>query len=302
MNQGNWTVLLLGCLLILALYRRAVKSNVTSNLYGPDSGIDYKSQFSYHLVKQQNSGYKKITLACLVSYILILTNIVLDYVPGWWILGAVSFLLTYSYYISGSAANLAYLAVTTDTAQKDKSRSELDALQKSCVKFLVATVVVSGLWFYQVQRNQSAEKLTAINEVTDLVGLEWCAKFSSEKAYMDADGNYENFGYGGWPCLKVESVRNIRFEARKDNLEMCFSYSLSQSDDGPWNRDVFTEYDFRSLCVVDGDFFSYGWDESSLEEGIRENFGDELESLRTRMCSVYGRGMTYDDYSIYCNG
>lgn len=301
MNQGNWVVLVLGCLLILALYRRAVKSNDVINLYPPDSGIDYKSQFSYHVVTQQNSGYKKITLACLVSYILIVTNTVLDYIPGWWILGAVSFLLTYSYYISGSATNLAYLAMSTDTAQKDKSRGALDALQKSCVKFLVATVVVSGLWFYQVQRNQSTEKLTAINEVTNLVGVEWCAKYSSEKAYMDADGNYENFGYGGWPCLQIASVRDIRFEGKKDTLEMCFTYSLSQSDGGPWNREVFTENNFRRLCAIDGDWISSGWSDSSLMNQIQEDFGDELETLRSKKCSIYGRSMSYDDFSIYCN-
>jgi hypothetical protein len=300
-NQGNWVVLVVGCLLILALYRRAVKSNDTSNLYPPDSGIDYKSQFSYHVVTQQNSGYKKITLACLVSYILIVTNIVLDYVPGWWILGAVSFLLTYSYLISGSATNLAYLAFSTDTERKNKSRSELDALQKSCVKFLVATVVVSGIWFYQVQKDQSAEKLTAMNEATNLVGLEWCENFADVKAFRDQDGGFESIGYGGWPCLKVASVRSISFEAKKDTLEMCFTYLLSQSGDGPWNREVFTEYDYRNLCVLDGEFFSYGWDQSSLEDSIREEFGNELEALSARMCSVYGRSMTYDDFSIYCN-
>jgi hypothetical protein len=300
-NQGNWVLLVLGCLIILALYRRAVKSNDTSNLYGPDSGIDYKSQFSYHLATQRNSGYKKITFACLVSYILIVTNIVLDYVPGWWILGLVSFLLTYSYYISGSATNLAYIAFSTDKERKDKSRSELDALQKSCVKFLVATVLVSGFWFYQVQRNQSAEKLTAINEVTNLVGSEWCAKYSSEKAFMDAEGNYENFGYGGWPCLTVGSVRSINFTHKKDTLEMCFTYLLKQSSDGPWNREFNSEYDYRDLCAIDGNWMSYGWSESSLRNQIWEDFGDELETLRSKKCSIYGRSMSYDDFSIYCS-
>ena len=82
---------------------------------------------------------------------------------------------------------------------------------------------------------------------------------------------------------------------------MCFTYLLKESDDGPWNRELTSEYDYRELCATDGDWFSNGWGESSLRSAIREDLESDLENLGTRMCSVYGRSMTYDDYSIYCN-
>jgi hypothetical protein len=301
MTTTNRVVLLLGYLLILAWYRKSVKSNDANNLYGPDESADFHSRFSYQKFTLKNSGYKKISFVCIAIYTLIVTNMALDYIPGWWALVFVGALVAYAYWISESATNLAYLAVESDRERRNKHRSELNELQKSCVKFLVATVVVSGLWFYQVQRNQSAEKLAATNEVADLVGLEWCANFADIDAFRDPDGGIETVGYGGWPCLKVSSVRNVGFEAKKDTLEMCFSYSLSQSDDGPWNRETFSQYDFRRICVADGEFLSSGWDEYSLETSIRENFGDELKALSTRMCSVYGRSMSYEQYSTYCS-
>ena len=201
MNQGNWLLLVLGCILILALYRRALRTNDISDLLSRDDYVDFHSRFSYYKALQQKSAFKSITVAFLVSYVLVVTNMVLDYVPGWWILGTVCFLSAYCYWIFQEITNRAYLAVETDTEKRDKLRKELDELQSYVVKFLIASVVVSSIWFYQVQRNQSAEKLTAINEVMNLVGLEWWANFSSEKVYMDADGNYENIGYGGWPCM-----------------------------------------------------------------------------------------------------
>lgn len=301
MNQGNWLLLVLGCILILALYRRALRTNDISDLLSRDDYVDFHSRFSYYKALQQKSAFKSITVAFLVSYVLVVTNMVLDYVPGWWILGTVCFLSAYCYWIFQEITNRAYLAVETDTEKRDKLRKELDELQSYVVKFLIASVVVSSIWFYQVQRNQSAEKLTAINEVMNLVGLEWCANFSSEKVYMDADGNYENIGYGGWPCISVGSVRSINFTNKKDTLEMCFTYLLKQTSDGPWNRESNSEYDYRELCASDGDWMSNGWSNSSLTNQIREDFGNELDTLRSKKCSIYGRSMSYDDFSIYCN-
>jgi hypothetical protein len=272
-----------------------------SDLYGPEDSKDFHSRFSYHKVTQQNSGYKKIALAVTVIYVLVVTNMALDYVPGWWILGIVGFLLTYCYRISESALNLAYLAVETDTVRRDKAKGELDALQKHCVKLLVASIVVSGIWFYQVQRNQNEEKIAAMNDAIGLVGTEWCANFADIKAYRGPDGSIEMTGYGGWPCLSISSVTNTTFENKKDTLEMCFSYSLNQSNDGPWNRELTSEYDYRELCAIDGDWFESGLDEYSLQGVIRKELESDLETLRSKMCSVYGRGMSYDDFSVYCN-
>jgi hypothetical protein len=253
--------------------------------------------------KLKNDSYKSIALFASFVWVIFITNISLDYLRGWFV--SILFGLFCAYVIKTNSIvefeSKLYEknTIEQETVIKDKIKNE----NKSALMVLIFTLAISLNWGYQVQKTENEDKLIATNAVTNIVGRGWCAEFWDIDATPGADGDYSVSKSGGWPCITVGSVSNISFTNKKDDLEMCFSFSLRRSNDGPWNYDSSEEYDYGSTCASDSWIEEGGgWSEDSLWENVRNeiNLESELNSFKNTMCRNYYWRMSSGQQIVYC--
>jgi hypothetical protein len=262
--------------------------------------------------KLQKELFISAALMSAALYSLVVTNLVFDYLKGWYLLGLCGVVVSYLYLKSESLPTFALLK-SQESGVADEYRISQENLQSSrftsarntSLGIVIASLVFSGNWAYQVQKNQSEEKLWAMNEMNNLVGQGWCENFWDIDATLGPDGDYDVSKTGGWPCITIGSVSNIRFKESGKNLEMCLDYSLSRSVGPPSDSYNLSEYAYESICSTDDSWeWAEGWDTDSVKRKIGEdlNIMNELEEFQKLICREYYFTMSLEERGTYCYG
>jgi len=299
MSTSTRIYLLVGLFVIYRLYKWAIKNNEIEGTIRIWSKPEHKYSPELRKAKFQKEAFKITASLSAVGYVLTVTNLVFNYLSGWYVLVILGIFYSYCYYlITGASYQYKSSFFNKNEEERLKAITQLEAVKKTSLTIFVVVLALSGYWAYQVQKNQSEQKLIAMNTAARLVGQGQCANFSSQKALLDFDGNYENINSGGWPCITVGSVTNVRFTNVKAKLEMCFSYSLRRSSGLPSESDNSTEYDYRSLCVDDG---VGGWTEDRFLGVILKDLGKAVSELQLKMCQTYYYSLNDEEKYIYCS-
>jgi hypothetical protein len=218
--------------------------------------------------------YRQAALVAGFCYALIVANSDADVVKGWHVLALSGLLAAYLILKFGYLPTESLLRSRSkklsypDEMKKTEEKEHKEKILKSrgpALLLSIGIVLLSGNWAFQVQKNQSEEKLWAMNQTMKLVGEGWCANFWDIDANPGPDGDYDVIKTGGWPCINVASVSDVQFREVGDDLEMCFTYSLGRSDSTPEDDYGYVPYKYDDLCSSDNYWDpSGGWDEDSL--------------------------------------
>jgi hypothetical protein len=223
MSLLSWFWLLLGLFLIYRAYKKAIEKHNIDIIIKVRGEADAPKIISesaeLRLARLQKESFKLSGILISVLYLLIVTNLVFNYLKGWYLLGISGLVISYLYLKIESLPSIALLK-SRQSALGDEYRASQENLQSSrfigarntSLGIVIASLVFSGNWAYQVQKNQSEEKLWAMNEMNDLVGQGWCENFWDIDATLGPDGDYDVSKTGGWPCITIGSVSNIRFQ------------------------------------------------------------------------------------------
>jgi len=316
MNLQSWFWLLLGLFVIYRIYRKALGKNgidITIKVYSePGTPEKVANSAKPRQAKLQKELFASVALLSAALYILVVTNLVLNYLKGWYVLCLCGLVISYLFLKSESLPTFALLKSQESGVVDEYAVSQQNLQSKRSITarntslgFVIATLVFSGNWAYQVQKNQSEAKLWAMNEMSGLASEGWCANFWDINVTPSPDGQYEVSKTGGWPCITVGSVSNIQFKDLGKNLEMCLDYSLSRSVGPPSDSYNSSKYLYKSICSSD-DFWKWseGWGKDSIKEKIRDqqNIVEELEQLQLQMCRKYYYSLSVDERGTYCYG
>jgi hypothetical protein len=316
MNLQSWFWLLLGLFVIYGIYRKALGKNgieTTIKVYSePGTPEKVANSAKPRLAKLQKELFASVALLSAALYTLVVTNLVFDYLKGWYVLGLCGLVISYLYLKSETLPTFALLnsresgiADEYRISQENLKSSRFISARNTSLGVVIATLVFSGNWAYQVQKNQTEAKLWAMNEMNNLVGTGWCENFWNIDATPGPDGDYDVSKTGGWPCITIGSVSNIRFQDSGKALEMCLNYSLSRSVGPPSDSDNLSEYAYESICSSDDSWeWAEGWDKDSVRRKIGDelNIMEALEQLQVQMCRNYYFGMSVDERGTYCYG
>ena len=316
MNSLSWFWLLLGFFIIYRIYRKALDKNgidITIRVYSePGTPEKVANSAKPRLAKLQKELFTTVALLSAALYTLVVTNLVFNYLKGWYVLGLCGLVISYLYLKSESLPTFALLnsresgvADEYRISQENLKSSRFISARNTSLGVVIATLVFSGNWAYQVQKNQSEAKLWAMNEMNNLVGEGWCQNFWDIKATPGPDGDYDVSKTGGWPCITIGSVSNIRFKDLGKDLEMCLDYSLSRSVGLPTDSYNSSEYKYESTCSTDDNWeWTEGWGKDSIQDKIKiqQNIFQELEELQVAMCSNYYFNLSFEERNAYCYG
>ena len=314
MSSQSWFWLLLGLFVIYRIYRKALDKNridITIKVYSePGTPKKVANSAKPRLAKLQKELFALVALLSAALYTLVVTNLSLNYLGGWFVLGIFGIVISFLFLKSETLPTLALLeakesGVVTDflISEENLQTKRLSSARNTSLVIVIISLVISGNWAYEVQKNQSAAKLSATNEVMKIVGTGWCSNFWDIDANPGPDGDYIVNKSGGWPCISVGSVSNIYFTTEGRNQKMCFNYSLTRSDGPPSQSNSVSDYDFGSTCSLDSWLETgEGWDEDSLWSKVRKeaNIEFELNKLQNVMCQNYYYGMSYEEQNVYC--
>jgi hypothetical protein len=315
-NTQSWFWLLLGLVVVYALYKKAMNKhsiNMIIKIWSePGTPVNIANSAKPKLAKLKKELFRQTAFLCGLVYVLVVTNLVLNYLKGWYVLVISGLIFAYIY--------LRFETIPSEALLKSEGQNEPDdygiSLAKQHSKKLLssrnvtlqaiaATLVVSGIWAYQVQKNQSEEKLAAMNEIANLVGQGWCANFWDINAVPTPDGSFDVSKTGGWPCITIGAASNVQFKDKGNLLEMCFDYELHRSVGPPSDEEYLTVYDYDRACSSDDIWeWSEGWDSDSIRRKISEEkrIPEELDKLETSMCRSYYFTLSSDERGTYCYG
>jgi len=316
MSFQSWFWLLVGLFVIYRVYKKALDNNSINTIIkirDVDDAPKFVSESTeLKLAKIQKALFKRIAIVSSVLYLLLVTNLVFNYLKAWYFLGFCGLVLSYYYFQLESMPTFRYLRsreIPTNhefqiAEEVERDKKFMNARNNS-LAVVIVTLIVSGNWAYQVQKNQSEAKLWAMSEMSDLVGEGWCQNFWDIKATPGPDGDYDVSKTGGWPCITIGSVSNIRFKDLGKNLEMCLDYSLSRSVGLPSDSYDSSKYKYESTCSTDDIWkWTEGWDKDSIQDKIRsqQNIFQELEELQVAMCRNYYFNLSFEERNAYCYG
>ena len=174
---------------------------------------------------------------------------------------------------------------------------------KNIVIFLLIILILSINWAYQVEKNQTVQKQEAVNEIVKISGSGWCANFKDYDTYVPGlDDPFEGQGIDGWPCIYVSKIYDVDFSNTKDDVNLCFSYSLKRSEGLPSESRYFEDFELKKLCLSDNSWESLGggWSEQSFKRKIYENLKSDLDELETTMCKLYSSRLSDEELNVYC--
>jgi hypothetical protein len=301
MSRGNWILLVLGIAISLGVYRnKSSDCKMRIKIWGDLEGslLDPHKQPEYVSAKRQLEAYK-VTLVIAISIVVIsITNWQFNFVSGPLLLFFSGSALIYSYYLRTSIHSEVKLKLGVENDSRIKLERDLWEIKKGALIALAIVVAVSGNWEYRIQKDSNEQMQYATNEALDLVGTGWCSNF------WDINAEYypevEPIKTGGWPCINVSSVTDVRFSKIKTHLEMCFSYSLTRSDGLP-SQDSVYEYDYRKLCSTDSWYINDGgWSSDSLGRKIYEVVKSDLDELQVNACRSNYFYLTEEERIVYC--
>jgi hypothetical protein len=159
------------------------------------------------------------------------------------------------------------------------------------IGFLIVIAITIN-WAYQDDKNLKNAQSIFKEELLELSGNGWCLNNKVEK---DGVGGFNT--YGGWPCITIGGVSNVKFESDKKSVKGCayvaFDRELGNIDDDLYQK----TYKIETFCV------SRGFSEFSISKFENEIYAfvkPELETLKAGLCSRYRATMDIDDQIYYC--
>lgn len=247
--------------------------------------------------------YRVLAVCTFVFYSILIINWEFNYVRAWYLLTLFGLLVALYLKANSDIQLEPQLKIYLNTDSEQLIRNRIQENKKSAFIAILIAIGLSINWGYTVQRNQSEYKLDAINLLNRKIGSGQCSNFWSQNAIATENG-YEVNNSGGWPCITIGAVSGITFSSNKEyrnRLEMCFNYWLKRSNDGPWNYESSTEYDFRSSCLLDSAINGGRWSEYDLDDLIRKEIKTfDLSKLQLEMCKIYYYRMSYEEKNVYC--
>jgi hypothetical protein len=301
MSRGNWILLILGVVVALGVYRNKTwNSKMRIKVWGELEGslLEPNKQPEYVQAKRELTAYR-LTLAVVVSNIVVaLTNWEYSFISGPILLLLSGATLGYSFFVTTSVPSQVKLDLSNDEINRHKFEKDLSDIKKTTLIALAIVVVLAGNWEYRIQKDSSEQMQYATNEALDLVGTGWCSNFWDIKAEYYPE--VEPIKTGGWPCINIGSVTDVRFTKIKSHLEMCFSYSLTRSDGLP-SQDSIYEYDYKKLCSTDSWYVNDGgWSTDSLRSKIYEVVKSDLDELQVSVCRNKYFLLSEEERIVYC--
>ena len=299
MSNGSLFILALGLFAIYKICKRSLERDSVNFILEKYDTELLRNSDNYRKAQKQDSAFKIILVLASVNYTLIIYNWSFNFIQGWYLLALTSLVSAFCYW-TVSKIPLEVKLLESSPENTLKITDELASLKKGTLIFIVCSLALSGNWAYQVTKNQGVERELATNEALTLVGKGWCSNFWTQDARPTGDGDYEISNSGGWPCITVQSVKNISFQSKKNVSEMCFWYQLTSSNSHPDDIDSETNFDNRELCATDRWLEGGGWSESNFSDEIYEGIKLDLDSLQKDLCSLYYYRLDSEQRSVYC--
>ena len=299
-NRGNWIILIIGTLVSVWVFRRNIekpKSTLKAyEQYLDNNDLKYSPERRRALFEKE--AYTQIFIFSISFLILATTNWQFNYLSGPILLAIFGVGASYLYYLLDSITTRVQLIHEKESSLIDKHLIKISSMKKTFAISLIIFLALSGNWEYRIQKDSNEQMQYATNEALDLVGTGWCANF------WDINAEYypevEPIKTGGWPCINIGSVTDVRFSKIKSHLEICFSYSLNRSDGSP-SQDSYYEYDYKKLCSTDSWYVNDGgWSTKTLGYKIFESIKDDLDELEIQSCRKFYYTLTEDERIVYC--
>jgi hypothetical protein len=206
--------------------------------------------------------------------------------------------MIYAFYLRAIIPSEVQLKFGNEKDDRGRLERDLGEIKKGATIALAIGVAISGNWEYRIQKDSSEQMQYATNEALELVGTGWCSNFWDINA--DYYPEVDPIKTGGWPCINIGSVTDIKFTKIKSHLEMCFRYSLTRSDGLP-SQDRTYEYDYKKLCSTDSWYVNDGgWSTDSLESKIYEVIKSDLDKLQESACRSSYYYLTEEERIVYC--
>ena len=299
-NRGNWIILIIGTLVSVWVFRRNIekpKSTLKSYEQHLDNN-DLKYSPERRRALYEKETYTQCFIFSISFLILATTNWQYNYLSGPILLAIFGLGTSYLYYALDSITTRVQLIHEKDSTSRDKNLVKISSMKKTFTISLIIFLAISGNWEYRIQKDSNEQMQYATNQALDLVGTGWCANF------WDINAEYypevEPIKTGGWPCINISSVTDVKFSKIKSHLEICFSYSLTRSDGLP-SQDSYYEYDYKKLCSTDSWYVNDGgWSTKTLGYKIFELIEDDLDELEIQSCRKFYYSLTEDERIVYC--
>ena len=301
MSRGNWILLILGTAIAVGVYRNKTwDSKMRIRIWGDLEGslLDPHKQPEYVQAKRELTAYRITLIVVLSNIVGTLINWQFNFISGPLLLLLSGVTLAYTFYVLNTIPSQVKLDLIGDEKNREKLQKDLSDIKKTTLITLAIVVALAGNWEYRIQKDSNEQMQYATNEALDLVGTGWCSNF------WDIDATYfpevEPIKTGGWPCINIGSVTDVRFSKIKSHLEMCFSYSLTRSDGLPSQNSIY-EYDYRKLCSTDSWYINDGgWSTDSLRSNIYEVVKSDLDKFQISACRSYYNTLTEAERIVYC--
>ena len=289
-------LLVLGIWTIYRIYKSEMEKQQVSIIIDAWKEYEFRNESEdYKRALLKKSTFPKIAILSALGYILIITNYSLNFISGWQVLIVLGAIASYSTYLLGEVAFKPYNLTKLDEKSRFRVNENYQASRKTAAGILIGSLILGGNWMYQVEKNQNEEKLFGSNEATKIAGTGWCSEFWDIDVYATEDG-YDANKSGGWPCINIKNVENIRFT---EDMKMCFNYTLERTDGPPNNSNASSEYAYREYCSRGGAGGS-SWSSSSFETAIWEKLKPELDELQVELCNAYYGYMSESERIVYC--
>ena len=100
----------------------------------------------------------------------------------------------------------------------------------------------------------------------------------------------------------MSSIYNVEFSKKKDDMNLCFSYSLERSEGLPSESLYSKDFELKKVCASDDSGISWkkGWRQNAFELKIYENFKSDLDKLEITMCKLYRSRLSDEELKVYC--
>jgi hypothetical protein len=301
MSRGNWILLILGIAISVGVYRnKSSDSKMRIKIWGDLQGslIDPNKRPEYLGAKRQLEAYKFTLVIAILIIVISLTNWQFNFISGPVLFVLSGSALIFSYYLRASIPAEVQLKLGVEKDARIRLERDLWEIKKGSIIALAVIIAVSGNWEYRIQKDSSEQMQYATNEALGLVGTGWCSNF------WDINTEYypevEPTKTGGWPCINVGAVTDVKFSRVKNHLEMCFSYSLNRSDGLPSQESTY-EYDYKKLCSTDSWYVNDGgWSTDSLGSKIYKVIKPDLDKLQESACRSSYYFLTEEERIVYC--
>ncbi len=227
-------------------------------------------------------------------------NFRLDFAEAWVILAASGLFFAISVYLISDLDRQVLREKTRENPDDKEWLSRLHRKDKEISKSFFVTVsitlILSGNWAFQVQKNEQQERLEVTSTLNGLSGQGWCSNFADIDVY---DAGETVVKSGGWPCIYISSISGISFPNENGKEEVCFYASFNVENGSPGEESFSIEQGFEEYCQEKDEF--EGWSEYLFEQLIAQDIRPELKDLTYRLCRDFGYRMSYETYGTYCS-